>query len=463
MTDLADLSAMALLQGYRTGAFTPLEAAKAVLKRIKGQNKAVNAFILHDADAVLKEAEKASARWSKCRPKGLLDGVPVSIKEHVDVKGWPTRYASPVLPDKPAKKDAPLVKRLKEAGAVLLGKTATPEFCWKGVTDSGLYGVTRNPWDHDKTPGGSSGGAAAACALGMGPLHVGSDGGGSIRIPASFCGVFGIKPTSHRVPAEPGGPTAFLSQMGPITRTVEDAALMLSVIAQGDANDPFALPDDHIDYRIGLNEGVAGLRIGFWDGSRLTEINKQVAGAIAKAADVFADMGARVEEADPGFDEQLDTFLAFWQPMTAYYLEDASEEALAQSEPLLVRSAQKGAQIPITRHYQALAVRAALAQRMAAFHEKYDLLLAPVTPVPAFQAGAGIYGPAGDAYKRTWASFTFPFNLTGQPAVSVPCGLTRQGLPIAFQLVAPWRGEGLLLRAARAYESEKPFRMPGNS
>lgn len=460
MTDLADLSAAALVQGYRTGAFTPLEATKAVLKRIKTYNRTVNAFIIRDDETTLKEAEKATARWSKCRPKGLLDGVPVSIKEHIDVRGWPTRYCSPVFPDKPARKDAPLTRRLKEAGAIVLGKTATPEFCWKGVTDSALHGVTRNPWDGDKTPGGSSGGAAAACALGMGPLHIGTDGGGSIRIPAAFCGVFGIKPTSYRVPTDPGGPTAFLSQAGPLTRTVEDAALMLTVIAQGDASDPFALPDEHVDYRVGLNEGVAGLRIGFWDGGRLIGVNRQVASAVAKAADVFEGLGARVEAVDPGFDDQLDTFLAFWQPVTAYYLENASEEAVAASDPMLVRSARKGAQMPVTRHYQALAARAALAQQMATFHEKYDLLLTPTVPVPAFEAGAGIYGPPGDAYKRTWTPFTFPFNLTGQPAASIPCGLTRQGLPMGFQLVGPWRSEGLVLRAGRAYESDKPFRMP---
>ena len=352
MTDLAALSATELLAGYKAGTFTPVDATKAVLKRIKSQNRKVNAFIIRNDEGALEDARASAARWAKGKPKGMLDGVPTSIKEQVGVKGWPTRMSSPILPDKPAKADAPLVKRLKENGIVVLGKTATPEFCWKGVTDSALHGVTRNPWNLDKTPGGSSGGAAAACALGMGPLHIGTDGGGSVRIPAAFCGVFGLKPTSFRVASEPGGPTAFLSQAGPLTRTVEDAALMLSVIAQGDINDPFALPLGKVDYRDGLEDGVAGLRIGYWDGSRMIPIDKQIAASVAKVAKVFEKLGAHVEEVDPGFEDQLDTFLSFWQPVTGYYLEGASEDALARSDPMLVRSANKGAQMPITRPWR---------------------------------------------------------------------------------------------------------------
>ncbi|MGE0667637.1 MAG: amidase [Sphingomonadales bacterium] len=460
MTDIVQLSATELVARYGDGSLSPVEVTRAVFDRIDARNEAVNAFILLDRDGALNEAQKSEARWTKCKPRGPLDGVPVSIKEHVDVKGWPSRNCSPVIPESHrAETDAPITARLREAGGIILGKTATPEFCWKGVTDSALHGVTRNPWDPDKTPGGSSGGAAAACALGMGALHVGTDAGGSIRIPAAFCGVFGLKPTQYRVPNDPGSVSALISQAGPLTRTVADAALMMNVITQKDVRDPLALPPDG-DFAAGLEEGVEGLRMAFWDGARLIPFDPEVASALYGAAEAFRSLGASVIEADPGFENQLSTFLAFWQPMTARYLENAGEEALAASDPMLVRSAQRGAQLPIVRHYQAMADRGRLAQSMARFHQDFDLLLCPVTPVPPFKAGRGIFGPEGEAYKRTWTPFTFPFNITGQPGASVPCGFTRAGLPIGLQIVGPWGSEATILRAARAFEKVRPFRMP---
>ncbi len=460
MTDLVHLSAIELTARYKDGTLSPVEVTKAAFDRIDERNEAVNAFIQLDREGALKEAGKSEARWRKCKPKGPLDGVPLSIKEHIDVRGWPSRNCSPVIPaSHRAAQDAPVTARLRGAGGIILGKTATPEFCWKGVTDSALYGVSRNPWDLDKTPGGSSGGAAAACALGMGALHVGTDAGGSVRIPAAFCGVFGLKPTQNRVPNNPGGVSALISQAGPITRTVADAALMMNVITRPDLRDPHALPPD-ADFAAVLDHGVRGLRVAFWDGTRLIPFDPEVSEALKGAADTFRALGAEVVEADPGFDSQLATFLAFWQPMTARYLEGASEAALAASDPFLVRSAQKGAQQPILRHYQAMADRGALAQLMARFHQDFDLLLCPVTPVPPFKAGRGIYGPEGEAYKRTWTPFTFPFNITGQPAASVPCGFTGSGLPIGLQIVGPWRAEALILRAARAFETVRPFRLP---
>jgi aspartyl-tRNA(Asn)/glutamyl-tRNA(Gln) amidotransferase subunit A len=460
MSDIVHLSATELTARYKDGSLSPVEVTKAVFDRIDARNGDVNAFILLDREGALKEAEKSQARWSKCQPKGMLDGVPLSIKEHIDVKGWPSRNSSPVIPETHrAEQDAPVTARLRAAGGIILGKTATPEFCWKGVTDSALYGVSRNPWDTDKTPGGSSGGAAAACALGMGALHVGTDAGGSIRIPAAFCGVFGLKPTQNRVPHNPGGVSALISQAGPLTRTVADAALMMNVITQPDARDPLALPPD-ADFAAGLDDGVEGLRMAFWDGTRLIPFDPEVLAALEGAAETFRSLSAQVTDADPGFDNQLSTFLAFWQPMTARYLENASGEALAASDPMLVKSAQRGAQLPITRHYKAMADRGALAQSMAKFHESFDLLLCPVTPVPPFKAGRGIFGPEGEAYKRTWTPFTFPFNITGQPGASVPCGFTAAGLPIGLQIVGPWGSEALILRAARAFERARPFKMP---
>ena len=235
--DVAFLSASELLRLYRAGQLSPVEATRATLERIERHGDAVNAFCLLDAEQALASAADAEARWRRGEPRGLLDGVPTTIKDLVLTRGWPTlRGSFAVEREQDWSDDAPATARLREHGAVLLGKTTTPEFGWKGVTDSALTGVTRNPWDTARTPGGSSGGAAAACALGMGALHVGTDGGGSIRIPAGFTGVFGHKPSFGRVPAWPASPFGTVAHVGPITRTVADAALMLSVLSQPDVS-----------------------------------------------------------------------------------------------------------------------------------------------------------------------------------------------------------------------------------
>src|SRR3954467_8152631 len=261
--DLCALSATQLLDAFRKHELSPVEVTKAILARIEKLNPRLNAFNLV-SDQALEEAKASEARWSSGQPKGLLDGVPVSIKDIILTKGWPTlRGSKTVDPKGPWNDDAPATARLREHGAVLIGKTTTPEFGWKGVTDSALTGITRNPWNPAKTPGGSSGGAAAALASGMGALAVGTDGGGSIRIPCSFTGLFGLKASFGRVPAWPLSPFGTLAHVGPITRCVADAALMMNVIALPDARDWHALPLEARDWRTGLDHGVRDLRIAF--------------------------------------------------------------------------------------------------------------------------------------------------------------------------------------------------------
>src|SRR6476646_6668109 len=248
MSDLCTLSATELLDGYRKHQLSPVEVTRAVLDRIEKLNPVLNAFNLV-SDRAMEDAKASQARWTSGQPKGLLDGVPVSIKDIILTKGWPTlRGSKTVDPKGPWNDDAPAAARLREHGAVLLGKTTTPEFGWKGVTDSPLTGITRNPWNAKKTPGGSSGGAVAAVASGMGPLAVGTDGGGSIRIPCSFTGLFGIKPSFGRVPAWPLSPMGNVAHLGPMARTVADAALMLNVLSQPDARDWHALPYEPRDW-----------------------------------------------------------------------------------------------------------------------------------------------------------------------------------------------------------------------
>jgi len=261
--DLAYLTAEELIARYRDKSLSPVEATEAALNRIERHNGPVNAFVLTDPEGALAAARASEARWARGEPQGLVDGVPSTVKDLVWAKGWPMRAGSLTTSDAPCDADSPIVARLREHGAVFLGKTTTPEFGWKGVTDSPFSGITRNPWDTSVTPGGSSGGAVVAAALGMGALHTGGDGGGSIRIPASFTGVFGIKPSYGRVPRYPTGSHGTLSHAGPIARTVTDAALMLNVISGPDTRDWFSLPYDHRDWRVGLDDGVAGLRIAF--------------------------------------------------------------------------------------------------------------------------------------------------------------------------------------------------------
>ncbi|HEY5636358.1 MAG TPA: amidase family protein, partial [Burkholderiales bacterium] len=262
--DLCALSATELVAAYRAKTVSPVEATRDALERIAKLNPKLNCFNLVDEKGALAAARESEARWRKGAPMGLLDGVPTSIKDIILTKGWPTlRGSKTVDPKGPWNDDAPAVARLREHGAVLLGKTTTPEFGWKGVTDSPLTGITRNPWDPTKTPGGSSGGSAAAVASGMGALTVGTDGGGSIRIPCAFTGLFGLKPSFGRVPAWPLSPFGTVAHLGPMTRTVADAALMLNVLALPDARDWHALPYDGRDYRVGLEDGVRGLRIAY--------------------------------------------------------------------------------------------------------------------------------------------------------------------------------------------------------
>ncbi|MDX1541870.1 MAG: amidase, partial [Geminicoccaceae bacterium] len=403
----------------------------------------------------------AEARWAKGAPLGELDGVPTTIKDLVLTRGWPTLRGSQVIDGEgPWEEDGPPTARLREAGAVLIGKTTTPEFGWKAVTDCALTGITRNPWALDRTPGGSSGGAAAACALGMGALHVGSDGGGSIRIPAGFTGVVGLKPSFGRVPTAPPSPFATVSHVGPMTRSVPDAALMLNVLSQPDPRDWFALPYDGRDYLKGLDDGVRGLRVAFSPTLGFVDVDPEVAALVETAARTFAELGAVVDEVPALFDDPREIFRIHWYAGAAQALRGFSDEQRAHIDPGLVEIAEEGRRITLLEYLQAAHERALLGQTMRQFHERYDLLLTPTLPIPAFEAGREL--PEGHPGRRwfDWAPFSNPFNLTQQPAASVPCGLTSAPLPVGLQIVGPMHDDALVLRAARAFERARPFHFP---
>ena len=457
--DICYLGAHELLAAYRARSLSPLEVTEAALRRIETHNDALNCFCLVDGESALKQARESEARWAKGEPEGLLDGVPVSIKDLVLARGWPTLKGSHTTdPNQEWDEDGPATARLREHNAVILGKTTTPEFGWKGVTENPLTGITRNPWNLKKTPGGSSGGASSALAAGMGALAVGTDGGGSVRLPAAFSGVYGLKASFGVVPAYPGQPPPLrtLSHVGPMARSVADATLMLAVLSEPDDRDWLALSDGPRDFRNILDDGVAGLRIAYSADLGFAKVDPEVAGLVAAAVGVFEELGAKVEQQDPGFEDPTAHWMTHFRAAGALLLDHMSEEQLDLLDPEL-RKRWAPEDVPsLSEYFAAAAAREALGQHMARFHRDYDLLLTPVTSTPPFDVGQ--LGPEGYGPDRhsSWIPFTLPFNMTHQPAASVPCGFTTDGLPIGLHIVGPMYRDDLVIRASRAYEQARP-------
>ncbi|WP_328317627.1 amidase [Streptomyces sp. NBC_00388] len=452
MTELCDLTARELLAGYRRGSFTPVDAARAVLHRAEAVQPVVNAFVRIDSAPALAQAEASAARWRAGEPQGLLDGVPVTVKDILLLRGQPTlRGSRTVRQDASRDEDAPSVARLREHGAVFVAKTTTPEFGWKGVTDSPQHGVTRNPHDTTRTSGGSSGGTAAAVALGAGPLGLGTDGGGSVRIPASFCGIFGLKPTYGRVPLYPASAFGTLAHVGPMTRDAADAALMMDVISGPDPRDWSQLAPPGGSLRTGLDDGVKGLRIAYSPsfGGQVA-VAPAVAAAVRRAVERLAGLGAYVEETDPDLTDPVAAFHTLWFSGAARVAEHLSREQRALLDPGLREIVAEGERYSALDYLAAVDVRMELGRRMGLFHQRYDLLVTPTLPVTAFEAG--IEAPRGSGHRRWtgWTPFTYPFNLTQQPAATVPCGTDAAGLPVGVQLVGPRHADAVVLRAAHA-------------
>ncbi|MBT2414022.1 amidase [Streptomyces sp. ISL-12] len=451
-----DLTAVRLLDGYRTGALGPVEVTRAALARAERARAEVNAFVRITAEEALARARESEERWRRGEPRGRLDGVPVTVKDLLLMRGHPTLRGSRTVSEKGSwDEDAPSVARLREHGAVFLGKTTTPEYGWKAVTDSPLSGVTRNPHDPTRTAGGSSGGAAAAVALGAGPLALGTDGGGSIRIPASFCGIFGLKPTYGRVPLYPASAFGTLAHVGPMTRDAADAALMLDVIGAPDARDWSALAPTGRSYTEALREGVHGLRVAYSPtlGGQVA-VRPVVTAAVRRAVERLAELGAYVTEADPDVTDPVDAFHTLWFSGAARVAQRLGPRRRELLDPGLREICGQGARYSALEYLAAVDVRTELGRRMGRFHEVYDLLLTPTLPITAFEAGAEV--PKGSGHRRWtgWTPFTYPFNLTQQPAATVPVGRDGDGLPVGLQIVAARHRDDLVLRAAHAlYEA----------
>ncbi len=463
-TDLADCTATELARLYRAGAASPVEATRAVFARIDRLDHALNAFVCLDRAGAADAARDSQQRWTLGEPLGPLDGVPVSIKDLILTKGLPTLRGSHTI-DAGAvwDVDAPATARLREAGAVILGKTTTPEFGCKGETNSPRSGITRNPWNPHKTAGGSSGGAAAAVASGMGPIAIGTDGAGSVRIPAAFCGCFGLKPSFGRVPAYPLSPFGSVAHLGPLTLDVRDAATAMNVLKRPDARDWTSLPFDASDYSAGLEDGVRGLRVAYSPTlGYARNVDREVAAAVDAAVRVMETLGARVELRDPGFEDPLEICTSLWFVGTWTVWNTLTPAQKAVTDPDFRAQAALGARFSALEVQNLFLRRGALGSQMRQFMQHYDLIATPAVAVPAFDALAAGHGPMDPQAMLGWTPFSYPFNLTQQPACTIACGLTGERLPIGLQLVGPMFGDALVLRAARALEQVLPRARPGS-
>ena len=457
-------SATRLVAAIRTRELSPVEVTEAVLERIELLDPALNAFGTVTADEARAGAARAERAVMRGEALGPLHGVPYSLKDLTPTKGVRTTMGSRLYEHHVPTEDAVIAARLAAAGGVLVGKTNTPEFGCKGVTDNLVFGATRNPWDPDRTPGGSSGGAAAAVAAGLAPLAEGSDFAGSIRIPAAFCGLVGVKPSDGRVPTHPNRflwhPVPFVN--GPIARTVADAALMLAVMSGPDARDPRSLPDTGEDFVAATDEAAlpAGTRVAWTPDLGFAPVDPEVARICRRAASAFDDLGARVDDVDVDFSDATDAYQLLNASMRAALMDEHLPASRDDVDPLLVWRTEYARGRSAADHGLAEMVQSSVYERLRLLFERYDLLVLPTTPTPAFSLDhtfqPEIAGVPIDSPFQT-LPLTFMFNLSGHPAVSVPAGFTAGGLPVGLQIVAGWRADARALAAAAAFERVAPW------
>ena len=462
------MSGLEMAAAIKNEEISPVEILEAILERIEAVNPKINAIVTlaeEKARAAAKSAEEAVRRGAELGP---LHGVPVYIKDNQFTKGVRTTFGSKLYENYVPTENAVLVERLEAAGAIVLGKTNMPEFGLLPITDNLLFGPTRNPWDLTKTPGGSSGGSAAAVAAGLGPLATGNDGGGSIRIPASLCGIYGFKPSFGRIPSYPSLPGwETLVHEGPLTRTVADAALMMEVMAGPDERDRFSLPHQDIDYLESTKGSVEGLRVAYSADLGYAAVDPEVREATRGGALAFEKLGCEVEEADPDIPNTEGDLMVKVVTDTVTSMEDYLGDRKGWEEKIYPLSLAYFSLMDAYNIRDLVRVQFRrehlLWDGIRHFFKKYDLLLTPSTAVPAFDyVEGGSIGPAQidgkDVTPIGWIAFTYPFNFTGQPAASIPCGFTKSGLPIGLQIVGRRYDEATVLKASAAFERARPWR-----
>jgi Asp-tRNA(Asn)/Glu-tRNA(Gln) amidotransferase A subunit family amidase len=458
---LAWRSALEIAALVREKELSPVELTTALLARIEALDPKLNAFCLVTAEAARVAAREAEIAVMKREPIGALHGVPLSLKDVLYTRGLRTTGGSRLFADLLPEEDTVAVGRLKAAGAIILGKTNTSELGHKALTDSPLFGATRNPWDLTRTPGGSSGGAAAAVASGLGPVALGTDGGGSVRIPAGFCGLVGLKPSFGRVPQLPGFPGWYhLGTIGPLTRTVRDAALVLDVIAGGDDRDRTSLPREAGSYLDACDLDVKGLHVAWTPDLGYAAVDERVLDICGNAAAEFEGLGCHVEVVNPGWESPEEAFATIVSAQFYAAWGDELPAREADMDASLVRFIRRGGAVTAREYLAATSKVNAYWQEVVTFLARFDLLLTPTTAVPPFPLGAGVPREiAGREVSRLgWMPFTYPFNLTGQPAASVPAGWTDEGVPVGLQIVGRRHADRTVLAAAAAFEAACPWR-----
>jgi aspartyl-tRNA(Asn)/glutamyl-tRNA(Gln) amidotransferase subunit A len=458
------LSALELRRLYEARDFSPVEVAQAQLARIEALDPRLNAFVTVSSEQALQQAAAAERAFAASEVAPPLAGIPFSLKDLTATAGIRTTRGSLLYADWVPDYNAPLAQRLLAAGGILLGKTNTPELGWKGDSGNRVNGPTHNPWQHGRTAGGSSGGAAASVALGMGVMGQGTDGAGSIRIPSGFCGTFGYKPSWGLVPQYPASVVPLLSHAGPITRTVRDAALFMDVTAGPDPLDSFSLSAAHgakTTFVDALHGDVTGLRVAWSPDLGTAAVDPEVRNVAAAAARRFEELGCHVEEAHPPLADPWEIVHTIWSTGFAGAYRDRLDEVRGQMDPGLVQVIEAGLE------FSAADLAAAYLRRDEYFHgwreflQNYDLMLTPTLPITAFKVGLDHPGQI-QGHKTSylsWTAFTYPFNLTGQPVASVPCGFV-DGRPVGLQIIGRWRDDPTVLRAAAAFESLAPWPHP---
>jgi aspartyl-tRNA(Asn)/glutamyl-tRNA(Gln) amidotransferase subunit A len=457
--ELCLMSAIEMARAVRTGAVSVQVLVDAVLGRIERLNPRLNAYCTPMADEARAAALQADAALAAGIEIGPLHGVPVSVKDNLYVKGSRTTFGSKLQENDVTREDCPLVERLRQAGAIIIGRTNSPDFGWKGVTDNRVFGVTRNPWNTDLTPGGSSGGGSAAVAAGLGPIGIGTDGGGSLRIPAAFCGLVGHKPSYGRVPTWPGVSVGSLRHIGGMTRTVEDSALLLDVISGPDDRDAECLPASEVSFVSEIERGVEGIRVAWSPDLGYATVDPEVAQLCEQSALRLAEAGAIVERVDLDWADPYDSWRVFFYGAAAARLGQIVDEQGHLLDPGLRACVEDAVQLTGLDYSDALTRRNEFWHQVRLVYQSFDLLVTPTLPVPPFAVGQNNADafPGQNFGELQWVQFTYPFNLTGQPACSVPAGGTESGLPVGLQIIGRRFDDALVLRAARAFEQIQPW------
>jgi aspartyl-tRNA(Asn)/glutamyl-tRNA(Gln) amidotransferase subunit A len=456
---LPQQSATELTRLIRTKALSPVDLMRATIARAEALNPQLNAICTPTYETAMEQARAAEQAVMRGRPLGMLHGVPATIKDLSFTKGVRTMGGSNLYRERVPDFDHLHVERLRDAGAISIGKTTVPELGWKGTSHSLVTGITHNPWQPGMNAGGSSAGAAVCAAVGIGPLHQGSDGAGSVRMPAAFCGVYGLKPSFGRIPYHPHPNNGLISHVGPLTWTVADAALLLSALAGNEDRDMWSLEAPVQDYAAALDGSIAGLKVAYSPDLGYLRVDPEVADVVRRAVSAFEELGCRVEEVDPGWGDPIEIEHCLFASAYAGMLGSLLATRGHELDPGLAAITRHGQTYSAADYCRAQGERFAYYDRVHNFFQRYDLLLTPSLSVAAFPAHRLIpeHWEQHPWDWLRWAGFSYPFNLTGQPAATCPCGFTPSGLPVGLQIVGARLRDWLVLQASRAFETARPW------